>query len=72
MRTRSPERIIKLYTWLWRRAVNSKCYPPFYQLQPKTLTGRCIALLIPQMLRIREAQNSRAYREAVSVFIHSN
>ena len=68
---RSPERIIKLYNWLWDRAVKSK-HPSFYQLQADTLTGRCIALLIPQRLRIKEAMKSPAYRKAVAKIIHSN
>lgn len=71
MRQRDPERIIKLYNWLWRRAVKSKL-PPFNQLRPDTLTGRCIALLIPQMIRISEAMKSQKYREAIAMIIHSN
>lgn len=71
MRQRDPERIIKLYNWLWRRAVKSK-RPPFTLLRPTTLTGRCIMLIMPQMLRISEAMKSREYRDAVSVIIHSN
>ena len=71
MRTRSPERIIKLYNRLWRRAVKLQ-ERPFWQLKPNTLTGRSIVLLIPQMLQITQAMKSRAYREAVSLLIHSN
>ena len=71
MRHRDPESIIKLYHRLWRRAVESKGVP-FDKLKPKTLTGRSIVLLIPQMLRIRQAMNSQAYRDAVSILIHSN
>ena len=71
MRYRSPERIIKLYNWLWDRAVKSKL-PPFNQLQPVSLTGRALWQLVPQMVKIGEAMNSRKYRDAVSVIIHSN
>lgn len=71
MRQRSPERTIKLYNWLWRRSIKSKT-PPFVALQPRTLTGRCIVLIIPQMLRIDKAMKSPAYREAVSKIVHSN
>jgi hypothetical protein len=71
MRSRSPERIIKLYDWLWARAVKGK-EMPFDQLKPTTWTGRAIYLLIPHRLQIREAMKSQEYRDAVSVIIHSN
>ena len=71
MRCRDPQRIIELNNWLWRRAIYSEC-PPFRKLQPQTLTGRCIVLIVPQMIRIEEAMNSREYREAVTKIVHSN
>jgi len=71
MKQRNPEQVIKLYDRLWRRANNGN-YPPFAKLKTNTLTGRCIMLLRPQRAVIREAMNSRAYREAVSKIIHSN
>lgn len=71
MRQRDPERIIKLYDWLWRRADGSKCMP-FLKLKPVTLTGHCIMLLSLPRARIAEAMKSQAYREAVSAIIQSN
>lgn len=71
MKHRDPERIIKLYNWLWLRAINNKS-APFSQLQPSTWTGRAISLLVPQIIKIKQAMQSRAYRDAVSKIIHSN
>lgn len=71
MRHRDPERIIKLYHWLWRRAIHYK-RPPFYKLKPVSLTGRALWQIVPQMVKVDEAMKSRAFRDAVSVIIHSN
>jgi len=68
---RSPEHIIKLYDWLWRRA-NKGERPQMCQLNPKTLTGRCILLITSQMMPIHKLINSGAYRRAVLKIIHSN
>lgn len=68
MKQRSPERIIELYNWLWRRAAKGT----FSRLKPSTWTGRGIYLLIPEVIRIKEAMKSQKYRDAVSVIIHSN
>ena len=68
---RDPERIIKLYDWLWRRANKGK-YAPFLKFKPRTLTGRCIMLLALPRTRIHVAMKSQAYRDAVSKIIYSN
>ncbi len=68
---RDPERIIKLYDWLWRRANNGK-FPPFCKINPKTLTARSIVLLAPPRALIREVMKTQAYRDAVSKIIRSN
>ena len=68
---REPERIIKLYDWLWRRANDGK-RPLFCKLKLASLTGRAIVLLIPQMLPIHQAIKSPAFRDAVAKIIHSN
>jgi hypothetical protein len=68
---RSPEQIIKLYDWLWARAVKGK-EMPFDQLKPTTWTGRAIYLVMPQRLQLRKAMKSQAYRDAVTKIIHSN
>ena len=72
MKQRSPEQIIKLYDWLWRRAAKGTMGQHFSQMKPLTLTGRCIVLLGLQRARIHEAMKSRVYREDVSKIIHSN
>jgi hypothetical protein len=68
---RSPERIIKLYDWLWRR-VNKGKSPLFCELKLSTLSERALYQLIPQMIPIHQALKSRKYRDAISVIIHSN
>jgi hypothetical protein len=68
---RTPEDIIQLYDWLWKRATKDQ-QPPFVKLQPNTLTGRCILLLSLRRVAIRDAMKSRAYRNALAKFVHSN
>ena len=73
MKKRNPERIIKLYRWLWSRAVKHRVQL-FLGRETNTLplTERCLLLLAPSMSAIQQLLKSPAFHRAVEEIIHSN